>query len=74
MITNEVLRSLAIWRVASRRGTSGLSVGRKACHTDVDDFLRLQFDDEKRRERTKEEIGDLEEIADPDLSTMIAVG
>jgi len=40
----------------------------------VDDFLRLQFDDEKRRERTKEEIGDLEEIADPDLSTMIAVG
>jgi len=40
----------------------------------VDDFLRLQFDDEKRRERTKKEIGDLEEIADQDLSTMIAVG
>jgi hypothetical protein len=74
MITNEILRSLAIRRVASRRGTSGPSVARKACHTDVDDFQRWQFDGEKRKERTKEEIGALKEIADPDLSTMIAEG
>jgi hypothetical protein len=38
----------------------------------VDDLPRLQFKDEKRKERTKEEIGDLEKITGPDFSGMIA--
>jgi hypothetical protein len=37
-------------------------IGRRARHTDVDDFPRFQFDDEKRKERTKEEISDLEKV------------
>ncbi len=47
-------------------------IGRRARHTDVDDFPRFQFDDEKRKERTKEEISDLEKITGPDFSRMIA--
>jgi hypothetical protein len=38
----------------------------------VDDFPRFKFDDEKRKERTKEEISDLEKITGPDFSRMIA--
>jgi hypothetical protein len=30
-------------------------------------FRELPFDDEERKERTKEEIGDLQEITGPDL-------
>ena len=47
-------------------------IGRSARHTNVDDFPRFKFDDEKRKERTKEEISDLEKITGPDFSRMIA--
>ena len=61
MIPNEILRSLSI-RSRLPHLLSGPSVGRRARHTDVDDFPRFQFDDEKRKERTNEEISDLEEV------------
>ena len=35
-------------------------------------FPRVQFDDEKCKERTEEEISDLEKITGPDISRMIA--
>jgi hypothetical protein len=38
----------------------------------MDDFPRFQFAEEKREERPKVQISHLEEIAGPDLSTMIA--
>jgi hypothetical protein len=38
----------------------------------VDDFARFQFDEEKRKERPKEEISDLQKIASPDFTRMIA--
>jgi hypothetical protein len=38
----------------------------------VDDFPRFQFDEEKRKERTKEEGSRLEKITGPDFSSMIA--
>jgi hypothetical protein len=38
----------------------------------VDDLPRLQFDDEEGKERTKEEIGDLQEITSPNTFRMIA--
>jgi hypothetical protein len=38
----------------------------------MDDFPRFQFNDEKREERPKVEISQLEEIAGPDLSPMSA--
>jgi hypothetical protein len=68
------MRYFGVWPygVASRSGTCGPSVGRSARHTYVDDFPRLQFDEEKRKERPKEEISDLEKIASPDFSCMIA--
>src|SRR6266568_6649907 len=49
----------------------GPRVGRRARHTDMDDFPRFQFNDEKRKERTKVEIGDLEKIAGPHISSVI---
>jgi len=35
-------------------------------------FPRLQFDEEEGKERSKEEIGDLQEVARPDLSSVVA--
>src|SRR5258708_37963185 len=71
MITDEILRSLAI-RSRLPQLLCGPSVGRSARHTYVEDFPRFQFDEEKRKERPKEEISDLEKIASPDFSGMIA--
>jgi hypothetical protein len=36
----------------------------------VDHFARVQFDDEEGKQRTKEEVGDWEEVAGPDLLSM----
>ena len=56
---NEVLRRLS---TGSRlpQLLRGPSVGRKSCHTHVDDFPRFQFDDEEGKERTEQEISDLQ--------------
>ena len=66
-IANEIVRCLPI---GSRfpQLLCGPSVGRRARHTDVDDFPRFQLNEEKRKERTKEEVGDLEKIAGPHIS------
>ena len=37
----------------------------------MDDLPRLQFNDEERKERMEEQVGDLEEITSPDRSRMI---
>ena len=71
VIANEILRSLAI-RSRLPQLLCGPSVGRSARHTYMDDFARFQFDEEKRKERPKEEISDLEKIASPDFTAMIA--
>jgi len=71
VITDEILRSLAI-RSRLPQLLCGPSVGRSARHTYVDDFPRFQFDEEKRKERPKEKISDLEKIASPDFTGMIA--
>ena len=71
MITDEILRRLAK-RSRLPQLLCGPSVGRRARHTYVDDFPRFQFDEEKRKVRPKEEISDLEKIASPDFTGMIA--
>ena len=57
--------------VASRSGTRHLGIGRRACHADVDHLARLQFDEEERKERPKEQISDLEEVTHPDLCGVV---
>jgi len=37
-------------------------IGRGSCHIHMDDLPRLQLDDEEGKERTKEEISDLQEV------------
>jgi len=37
----------------------------------MEDFPRFQFNDEERKERTKVEIGDLEKIAGPPISSVM---
>jgi hypothetical protein len=71
MIANEIFRRVSI-RSRLPQLLCGPSVGRRARHPDMDDFPRFQFAEEKREERPKVQISHLEEIAGPDLSTMIA--
>ncbi len=58
VITNQILRSLSI-----RGGFSKLlchpGIGRGSSNSDMDHPSRLQFDEEERKERSKEEIGHL---------------
>jgi hypothetical protein len=46
------------------------SVGGRACHTEVDHFTCLQFDEEEGKQRTEEESCDRQEVARPDLLGM----
>ena len=70
IIANEIFRRVSIGS-RLRQLLSSPSVGRSARHTDVDDFPRFQFNEEKRKERTKVEIGDLEKIAGPHIGSVI---
>src|SRR5258706_8911969 len=70
IIANEVLRRLSIGSRLPQL-LCGPSVGRKSCHTHVDDFPRFQFDDEEGKERTEQEISDLQEITGPHISSVI---
>ncbi len=70
IITDEILGSLSI-RSRLPQLLCGPSVGRKSCHPDMHDLPRGQFDEEKRKERAKEEIGDLQEIAGPESSSVM---
>jgi hypothetical protein len=66
MIMNQILRCLPIWR-----GFSEVlrypRIDRRSCHSYVDHPPRLEFYDEERKERSKEEICDLQEVTSPDL-------
>ena len=46
-------------------------IGRRARHTDVDDFPRFKFDDEESKKRTEEEVSDLQKITGPHPFSMI---
>jgi hypothetical protein len=50
MITDEVLRSLAIGGSLSQL-LCGPGVGRTSCDADMDHFARVQFDDEERKQK-----------------------
>jgi len=70
VITNQILRSLPIRGGFSKRfGHPG--IGRGSSDADMDHPPRLQFDEEEREERSKEEIGHLQEIAGPDSCRVI---
>ncbi len=47
-------------------------IGRTSCHIHMDDLTRFQVDDEESKERTKEDVSDLQEIAGPNLCGIIA--
>src|SRR5215470_2311579 len=47
-------------------------IGRRSRDPDMDHPSRLQFYDEERKERPKEEISDLQEVARPDLCGVVA--
>ena len=47
-------------------------IGRRSRHIHMDDLPRLQFDEEKGKKRTEEEIRDLQKITGPHLCSMIA--
>ena len=71
VITNEIFRSLTIGsRFSQLLGDPG--IGRRACHTHMDDPSGLEFDEEEGEERSKEQISDLQEVACPDLSGVVA--
>ncbi len=65
VIMNQILRCLPI-----RRGFSELlgdpGIGRGPCDADMDHPPCLELDEEEGEERSKEEIGHLQEIAGPD--------
>src|SRR6266446_225263 len=70
IIANEVLRRVSIGSSLPQLLCSP-SIGRKSRHTHVDDFPRFQFDDEEGKERTEQEISDLQEITGPHISSVI---
>ncbi len=70
IITNEIRGSLSIWSRLSQL-LCRPRVGRRPRHADMDDLPRIQFNDEEGKERTEQEISDVQEIAGPDLSPMI---
>jgi hypothetical protein len=71
VITNQVL-----WRLSIGSGFSELlrhpGIGRRARDAHVDHPSRPQFDEEEGKERSKEQIGDLQEVAGPDLVGVVA--
>ncbi len=60
-ITNEILRRLSIGGCLSQL-LCGPGIGRRAGDTHMDHFARMQFDNEEGEQRTKEEIGDRQEV------------
>ena len=71
VITHEIL-----WCLPIRGGFSQLlrhpGIGRRSCHSHMDHPSCLEFDEEECEERSKEEIGHLQEVAGPDICRVIA--
>jgi hypothetical protein len=70
VITDEMLGHVSI-RSCLPQLLCGPHIGGRSRHADMDDLPRSQFNDEKREERPKEEIGDLEKIAGPHISSVM---
>jgi hypothetical protein len=71
VITDQVLRCFPIGGGFSEV-LGDAEIGWRSCHADMDHLPRLQFDEEEGKERSKEEIGDLYEVAGPDLCGVVA--
>ena len=71
VISYQILGSLSI-RSRFPELLRNPGIGRSSCHTNMDDLTRLQFDEEEREERSKEEVGYLQEVTGPDLSCVVA--
>ena len=70
-IANEIVRRLSKGsRLPKLLGGPG--IGRRSGHIHMHNLPRLQLDDEEGKERTEEEIRDLQEITGPHLCHMIA--
>jgi hypothetical protein len=57
--------------VASRSGTRYPRINGRSGDSHLNDFPRLQLDNEESKERVEEEIGDLQEITRPDVFGVI---
>src|SRR5258708_6175659 len=57
--------------VASRSRTRYPGIGRRSRHVHMDHLPRLEFDEEKGKKRTEEEIGHLQKITGPHPCRMI---
>jgi len=66
VITNQIFGCMPI-RGSFPKLLGHPGIRRGSCHAHVDHLARLQFDDEERKERSKEQIRDLEEVTRPDL-------
>ena len=66
VISDEILRPHTKSRGFAKLLGSPCVSGR-ACHTDVDHFARVQFDDEEGEERTEEQVSHEKKVAHPDL-------
>jgi hypothetical protein len=57
-----VITKKILWSLSIGRGFSQLlrdpGVARRACDADMDHFARVQVDDEERKERTEQQVGD----------------
>ena len=71
VISKEIFRCLPIGGGFSQL-LSYPGVGRRARHAHMDDLACLELDEEEGKERSKEQIGDLQEVAGPDLSCVVA--
>jgi len=58
--------------VASRSGTGHPGIGRRSRDPDMDHPSRLQEGEEEGEERSKQEISDLQEVAGPDVGSVVA--
>ena len=57
--------------VASGELSGEPGIGGMAGHSNMEDFSALQVNDEEGKERTKEEVGDRQEVAGPNLMGMV---
>ena len=68
-IPNEILRPLSK-RSRFPQLLCGPGIGRRASDAHMDDSPRVQIDDEEGKQRTKEKVGDLQEITRPHVFGM----
>src|ERR1700674_2837581 len=71
-----VIPNQVLWRLSIRSGFSQLlghpGIGRRARDAHMNHLTRLVFDEEEGKERSKEQIGHLQEVACPNLRGVVA--